>query len=239
MHTVVFASGGGANLQTALDYAGDRPDLVSVNAVVTDRTGIRAIDIAKEHCIPVITREFSQIDKTSNYRHASEKLHDEILGELLSLPCAIDLVVLSYRRIIRGKLLKRFEGRMINQHPGDLSLRSEDGTRVLTGCDPVYKALTSGIHATRTCCFLVREGMDTGEILCSGPLVAYTGPTPITKDSAWEHEQKQKAESDRPCLRFTLEAIATGRMSVKPGSVCLDGIALPYGGKDLHTSPSL
>jgi len=258
MNVVVFASGGGGNLQTTIDVAARDPDRIRVRAVVTDRAGIPAVEIAKAHELPVITRDFQQIDclrrqqdGMAHYRHVADGLHDELLEELQIVEQAmqqpIDLIILSYRRIIRGALLDRFAGKMINQHPGDLSVM-HPGTyqRRYVGINPVYDALTDGMKQTRTSCFLVQTGIDTGEILCSGALVPYGGPYPVTQHHADRHELLQKIQSDRPCLQFTLKAIADGRFSInncqthKDGCrvIRLDDQDLSYSGKELTHPPS-
>ena len=70
------------------------------------------------------------------------------------------------------------------------------------------------VKKTRTSTFLVREGHDTGEILCQGPWVTHTGSLPVAKDTAWEHEVIQKQQSDWPSLTFALKHIAQGEYGI-------------------------
>lgn len=258
MNIAVFASGGGGNLRAVMGVAESFPAQARVHLVVTDRLGIPAIDIAKAGGIPVIARDFEREcgvwrecredpERVARYHIAAERFHDSVLEQIINQEEKsherIDLIVLSYHRWIRGKLLRHFEGRMINQHPADLTVMDADQPlqRKYIGISPVFLALKDGQTQTRTCNFLVRDGQDNGEILCAGPWVSYEGTYPVTKQSAQEHELKQKERSDWPCLHFVIKAISEGRYAIHktfkhPDGCCmvaLDGEPLSYGGVDL------
>jgi phosphoribosylglycinamide formyltransferase-1 len=255
MRIAVFASGGGGNLAAALNVVARRPDLVSVGAVVADRLGIHAINIAREARIPVIARDFEAAcgrwcdcrddpDASAAYRRKATAFHDAILDDLVVMERRMgwdfDLVVLSYRRWIHGALLERFRDQMINQHAGDLSVFGANG-RAYVGLDPVTVALTAGQRRTRTSTIIVTEGHDAGEILCQGPWVSYPYDS-LTPQLARRHELIQKEHSDWPSLRFALTAIAEGRLALgrqaahndRTRRVYLDGRPLPYGGVSLE-----
>jgi len=258
MNIAVFASGGGNNLLTAIKIAHLSLGKICVCLVVTDRLAIPAIDIAKSHGIPVIAKDFEKECgvwgeckndpiKAQRYRMAGERFHDAILEQMLDHENiaheTIDLIVLSYHRLIQGKLLRHFNHRIINQHPGDLTIMqgAENKQRKYVGLSPVFDALRDGNSKTRTVNFLVGEGCDDGEILCSGPWVTYKGKVPVTRESALLHEMCQKKMSDRPCLMSVLIAIAEGRLGISIDDrhpdgryvTMLDNKKLPYGGYDL------
>lgn len=255
MRVALFASGGGGNLAAALDVAGQRPDLISVGAVVTDRPLVYAIHIAREARIPVIVRDFEATcgkwrdcrddpDAATAYRRMAIGFHDAILLDLTAIEqrmhWVFDLVILSYRRWIHGALLERFRDQMINQHAGDLSILGPNG-RAYVGLDPVTVALAAGERRTRTSTIMVTEGHDAGEILCQGPWVTYPYSS-LTPQLARKHELIQKERSDWPSLRFALMAIAEGRLALGSEAVYsdgtrqvyLDGCPLPYGGVSLE-----
>lgn len=257
MRIIVFASGGGGNLHAAIRLSIEKPNLIQVGLVITDRPEIPAISIAKEFSIPVFTYNFEkecgiwsecQKDamKAKLYKHKAKEFHNRVLKDIISFEqknnTKFDLTVLSYHRWIHGNLLDYFNERMINQHSGDLSVMSEDNptTRKYIGINPVLMALLDGVKKTRTSTFLVRNSHDGGEILCQGPWVSYKGPYPVTKKSAWKHELIQKKESDWPSLTFALCSIAMGKYGLtsrshNDGSKILthDNTMLPYGGVDL------
>lgn len=264
MNIVVFASGGGNNLLTAIQTAQESVGKIRVSLVVTDRIGIPAIDIATAHNIPVIAKNFeaecgiwseckNDPIRIANYQKAAERFHDAILDQILlyEKKCeeTMDLLVLSYHRLIQGKLLRHFDSRIINQHPGDLTKMydNEDRKRKYVGLSPVFDALSDGNTQTRTTNFLVREGCDDGELLCSGPWVEYEGTIPVTRASAKQHEIVQKKFSDRPCLRHVLIGIAEGLYAIHKSKRHLDGRhvvlfnkqELPYEGYNLSTNPSI
>lgn len=255
MWVVVFASGGGGNLRAAIDLSVEKPRLIRVGLVVTDRLNIPAIDIAENYGIPVIARDFEgecgvwskcRLDRkrANNYERAAVRFHNRVLKEVVSIEkrkgVQFDLAVLCYHRWIRGDLLKYFHERMINQHAGDLTVThyGNTGNRYYIGINPVWKALRAGEVRTRTSTFIVRAGEDNGEILCQGPWVNYEGPKTVTRETAWEHELIQKRRSDWPSLRFALTEIAQGYFGLATdcfhGDGCKivfhKGIPLPYGG---------
>lgn len=258
MNIIVFASGGGGNLKAAINLSLKSPELLNVGLVVTDRLGIPAIDIAKDFDITVLAYDFEQTCgvwgeckddpiKAQQYTLAAEQFHDNVLEDIKTIEAqrkqVFDLVVLSYHRWIHGKLLSHFSERIINQHAGDLSIMSQqsDFIRKYIGINPVLMALNSGESRTRTSTFLVRDTHDGGEILCQGPWVDYTGTVPPTQNSAWQHEVRQKRESDWPSLTFALAGIAKGEFSLTDEEypdgckvVAYKNKPLPYGGVDLE-----
>lgn len=258
MNIAVFASGGGGNLCAVINLAEKFSQEMKVQLVVSDSLNIPAIDIARANGISVIARGFekecgswqdykSTPELASQYHERAELFHDAILEEIFEhekmLNVEIDLVILSYHRWIRGKLLRHFDGRMINQHPADLTVmeNSHPQQRKYVGLSPVFSALKDGQRQTRTCNFLVRDGQDNGEILCAGPWVSYDGSEPVTKQSAQQHEMRQKEKSDWPCISYVTKAISEGRYAIHtidrhPDGchvVLLNQEPLPYGGVDL------
>ncbi len=258
MNVAVFASGNGNNLLTAIKTAELFPDELKIVLVVTDRLEIPAIEIAKNYGLTVIAKNFekecgvweeckhSQV-KTRLYQEAAKRFHDDILDEIKTYQqmrgSIINLVALSYHRLIRGKLLKYFQDKIINQHPADLAVMKDKNhfQRKYVGLSGLFKSLKDGKTKTRTCNFIVRKGLDDGEILCSGPWVNYQGPLPVTRKSAWNHELRQKKLSDQPCLKFVLIAISRGRYGIHRTKkhpdgnkvITFDGQPLRYQGIDL------
>lgn len=238
MNIIVFASGGGGNLKASIDLSLARPDLLKVGLVVTDRLGIFAIDIAHKYQIPVIAIDFEKKcgswnenkknpEKILRYQQCAIQYHDDILKRIRKIEeksaVYFDLVVLSYHRWIHGDLYTYFHERMINQHAGDLSIVNDQNVRQYVGINPVLYALQAGEKKTRTTTFLVRDGHDTGEILCQGPWVDYAGSYPITVQKSYEHELIQKKESDWPSLQFALKNIAQGNFGISKKHMHIDG----------------
>lgn len=257
MRVAVFASGGGGNLNAAIEAANQYPEILEIGLVCTDRLNIPAIDIAKAHSIPVVAKDFETLcgkwmeckgdaRQEHQYQQCAVDFHNQVLLEIQDLEKhtrPFDFIVLSYHRWIHGDLLRHFEERMINQHAGDLTVISlSTGERKYRGINPVFMALAAGEDKTRTSTFIVREGHDTGEILCQGPWVEYRGLRPVTKETAWSHELVQKKQSDWPALRFSLLNLAQGNFSISRNRFHPDGnmmIAyknkiLSYGGVNME-----
>ncbi len=256
MRVVFFVSGGGGNLNCGLQLQQQYPDKIQIALVVSDRPGTRAAEMALADGIPVLEYDFERDvgnykvcraspEKYAAYLTGAELFHDRVLADIRQQEVRdgkMDLAVLSYRRIIRGSLLDYFEDRMINQHPGDLAVINSEapGVRLLTGYDPVMKALRQGFRQTRTSTIMVRKGTDTGEILARGPEVFFASQV-AERGHADAHEQRQKVLSDWPVLRFVLMGIADGRFSLSEGVFFSDGcrrlrydsVLLPYGGVDI------
>lgn len=68
------------------------------------------------------------------------------------------LVVVFFTRILRGALLRRFDGRLVNFHPSILP--------AFPGLHGVEDALAAGVKVLGTTVHLVDDGVDTGPIVC-------------------------------------------------------------------------
>ncbi|GII65317.1 hypothetical protein Skr01_54020 [Sphaerisporangium krabiense] len=259
LRVMALVSATGANLTTTLELAAERPDLLRVVLVASDRERAGALDVAARAGVPTWPGRFAaecgnhracvtEEDRAA-YRARAEAFHDRLLARVREFERAdgeIDLVVLAYHRWIHGGFLAHFRDRIINQHPGDLASLDGSGARALVGMDPVGVALRRGDTATRTSTFLVDDTHDGGPVLARGPALEYHGPRPPSREDVDAHERRQKAHSDRPVLRWVLTALAEGRLALDPSrprpdgtaAVLLDGAETPLGGHDLAADPT-
>jgi len=245
LRTAVLVSATGANLRTLLALRAAEPALLDVCLVASHGSNVPALRAATEAGVQTWPGDFDSrcglrsamrtAEELRGYRARARRWHDELNARLAgweSRNGPIDLLVLAYHRLIEGDLLTRFANRMINMHPGDLSILDGDGTRLLIGRDPVQRAFDLGHRETRTSCFLVDDSVDGGPVLCLGP------PVPRRAGrSAVAHEVEQKSVSDPPALVWSVRALAEQRISLaearhRDGSrvVELDGLACPPGG---------
>lgn len=254
LRVLVLVSATGANLATLLELERERPELVQVALVASDRECAGALDVAAGSGKPVWPGRFTaecgrrtdcrtDADRAA-YRRRAREFHDRLdarIADFEQRTAPIDLVVLAYHRWIHGALLDRFRGRIINQHPGDLADLDARNRRTLAGLDPVGIALHRGDIATRTSTFFVDDTEDGGAIVVRGPAVRYDRPRPPARQDIDAHERVQKACSDRPALRWAVTAIAQGRVVIDPERshadhspvVLVDGAPTPLGGHDL------
>ncbi|MFD5483302.1 formyltransferase family protein [Streptomyces hawaiiensis] len=258
MRIGVLVSATGANLRTLIALGHAEPDRYQVALVASHGTRSPALALAREHGIEAWPGDFDAHcgtasraltpDARATYRRLARTWHDRLDARMAAWERengALDLVVLAYHRWIEGNLLTRYRGRMINQHPGDLTVLDAEHRRALIGNDPVAKAMNLGHTTTRTSCFLVDDSHDGGAILCQGP------PVPVQPDvDARTQELDQKRLSDRPCLEWTVRAYAAGTLALadatRPGGthpdgshvVLADGVPLPLGGMQLTATPA-
>ena len=248
----VLVSATGANLTTLLALRDARPEEFEVCLVASHAARVKALELARRAGVEAWPGDFDSFCGTASaardaaarerYRDRARQWHDGLdarLAEWERDHGELDLIVLAYHRWIEGRLLDRYSGRMINQHPADLSVLSARGEREFTGKDPVRLAMAAGRRTTRTSCFLVDGTRDGGAVLAMGPEVPVGERRPTPQD-AWEQELEQKRRSDRVCLEWTVRAFAAGRLALSgdrhpDGSrvVVVDGVPTPLGGRRL------
>lgn len=248
---MMLVSATGANLRTVIRFCDEHPDLIELVLVASDRADAPALGVARTAGVETWAGHFEEAcgrrsdcrtrDDVFRYEAKATAYHDELCVRVENFERTrgeIDLVILAYHRWVHGRLLTKFAGRMINQHPGDLSILDGGGHRLLVGLDPVGEALRRGFGATRTSTFLVDDAHDGGAVLVCGPPAHYTGRTPPTRSEIVRHEMLQKVVSDRPALRWVLMALAHRRLAVSVSTcnqdmsptVLLDGRAMELGG---------
>lgn len=254
LRVAALVSGAGRNLGYLVELAAQRPDLVQVAVAAAENPWVPALGLARRAGVPAIAGRFNEkcgrwsectTDQLKRrYGELAAEFHDELLIKLQELEAnegQIDLVVLAYTRWIHGRFLEYFDGRIINQHPGDLTELTAGGQRAFAGPFPIEYAVREGRRRTRTTTFLVDHSHDGGAILCQGPWLDWPEDQPYSRIAAERHEERQASISDRPALHWVVTALAEKRLALSraeraaDGSarVCLDGVGLPFGGYDL------
>jgi len=252
MNLIIFVSGSGGNLNAAIELA-KTSNLIRIIGVVSDRKNIQALKIAKLNNITTITYEFKKICGASNYpinsqqhkeyKECCEVLHNKILFDIQNIEIrykiTIDLLVLSYHRIISGELLHYFDGRIINQHPADLTILDEENSRKYINMHGLEKSIENMEPYTRTSTILINKGIDEGSILAQGEKIRNTyNKNIILKEYVKKHEDIQKKKSDWGVLKFVLKEISLGNYTIIKNEFYKDGSnkilyknkLLPYGG---------
>lgn len=267
MHSVTFASGNGTNFEQAVLTAKPSGSGLSVDLLVTDKQtsggkNLGALEIADAHSVDHRTRNaykaLGSWQKAQQTARGIQEYQERVLDYNLALLGDIqeyerehgihfDIGILAgWMRFVRGALLRRFNNRMINVHPADLSVL-DDNRRRYVGDNAVYDALAAGEQRTRSSVILIDAETDAQAILASGPWVAYDGPRDIKQESADEHQKVQKGKSDHPTLRFVLRALAKGKLGLHRRAyhadgcpvVVYNGVETPYQGVDLAQRPEL
>ncbi|WOC15090.1 phosphoribosylglycinamide formyltransferase [Pseudochrobactrum sp. MP213Fo] len=145
----IFISGGGSNMETLI-RAAQAPDYpAEIVAVFSDKPD--AGGLAKAQAAGIATHAFARKDYMSKDAH-----EDAILEKLADI--APDIICLAgYMRLLSGRFIAPYAGRILNIHPSLLPL--------FAGLNTHQRALDAGMKLAGCTVHLVTEGMDEGPIL--------------------------------------------------------------------------
>jgi folate-dependent phosphoribosylglycinamide formyltransferase PurN len=253
MSVACFMSGSGTNARKIIERSQMLDALYYVDLIFTDvkdtaldKSGLKAcnaLDIAKEYGI-----DYNCIDIMDFYLsrgHSSKKdlsLRSEFDRLVVSAieKSNIDIIALAgYMSITTRPLLDRYDGRIINVHPADLSL-TLNGERKYVGVHTIRDAILAGEKEIRSTTHVVREKVDNGELLVISKPVPVILPTGVTLDQlredrellnvvVEEHQDRLKREGDWVVYPLTVQMIAGGRFSFENGMIHLDSKPVPDG----------
>lgn len=201
LRTVVLVSGDGSNLQAILDHAGTID--ISVIGVVSDRTGIRALERAARASVPAVTIDYA----AAGSRPAFAERLATALADLKP-----DLLVLAgFMRILDPGLVEAYRGRMLNVHPSLLPK--------YPGLHTYRRALKAGEREHGATVHFVIPELDAGPGILQYRVAIRAGDTETSlrdRVRAGEHLIYPRA----------LAWVAAGRAALKDGAVWLDGVRL-------------
>ena len=175
---MALVSGGGTNLQALLDAqkngafgSGDSGGKIVL--VVSDNPKAYALERAKAAGVSVAVEE---PDKRITRDERRQELSDRILR--LAETYHIDLIVLAgFLSILKGEIVRRYSGRIINLHPSLLPKFGGDG---MYGGRVHRAVLDAGEKESGCTMHLVDTGVDTGPILLQRKVPVLSGDTPDT-----------------------------------------------------------
>jgi phosphoribosylglycinamide formyltransferase-1 len=178
VNIMALVSGGGTNLQALLDawkngVFGSGGSGGGFVLVVSDNPKAYALERAKTAGVAVAVEE---PDKRITRDERRLELSDRILK--LAETHHIDLIVLAgFLSILKGDIVRRYSGRIINLHPSLLPKFGGDG---MYG-ERVHRAvLDAGEKESGCTMHLVDAGVDTGPILLQRKVPVLSGDTPDT-----------------------------------------------------------
>jgi phosphoribosylglycinamide formyltransferase-1 len=247
-------SGSGTNVRRIIESSLKEGSTYKVVLIFTDvrddrfdeegRRICRAREISEEFGIP-----YECIDILDFYRSrgceskrvlAIRPEYDMAVLERVE-PYDVDLIALGgYMSILTRPILERYDGRIVNVHPADLSI-TEDGRRKYTGLNAVRDAILSGERWLYSTTHIVRERVDYGEILVRSKPVEVRLPEGVSPEGlrrdkellrrvVRENQERLKERGDWVIYPLTLQLIAEGRFALDGrGGVYLDGVLLPHG----------
>lgn len=158
---VIFISGGGSNME-ALIRAAQTPDFpAEIVSVFSDKPD--AGGLAKAQAAGIATQVFTRKD------YASKDAHEDAILEALAALNPDIICLAGYMRLLSGKFIAPYEGRILNIHPSLLPL--------FPGLHTHQRALDAGMKLAGCTVHLVTEGMDEGPILAQAAVPIVDGDT--------------------------------------------------------------
>jgi phosphoribosylglycinamide formyltransferase 1 len=145
----VLASGRGSNFQAIIDALATGEIPASCIRLITDNPGAYAIERANKAGIPVAVVNFCSFASKGDYERS-------LLAALKE--CQPDLVVLAgYMRIVGNRIVRAYQGRMMNIHPALLPS--------FPGLHAQRQALGYGVKVAGCTVHFVDEMMDSGPVI--------------------------------------------------------------------------
>jgi folate-dependent phosphoribosylglycinamide formyltransferase PurN len=253
MRIACFMSGSGTNvtkiLENQLRKAENCPyKVVLIFTDVFDPSNqrCRAQSIASTHHINYEHNDIAEFYRSQGRGNRKDislrPEYDKITAETIE-KYDLDLIALcGYMSIVTRPLIERYNDRIVNVHPADLSVRQGD-RRKYTGLNAVRDAILSGEKKLYSTTHIVREKVDYGEILMRSKAIEVILPEGITlnklrdpqnahilKKIASDHQDRLKEQGDWVIYPKTLEMIGEGRYAVDGhGNVYADNVPVPNG----------
>ncbi|MBR9647917.1 phosphoribosylglycinamide formyltransferase [Clostridium tyrobutyricum] len=190
----VLVSGGGTDLQSVIDAVNEGYiENCSIEAVISDRLGIYALDRAKKYNIPtyVFDRKIHK-DKVSNC------ILDILDGKVDLIVCA------GWLSILKGNLISKFKNRIINIHP---SLIPSFCGRGMYGIKVHESAIEYGVKVSGCTVHFVDGGTDSGPIIVQKVVPVLFGDTPKTL-------QSRILEEEHKALPEVVKLISLGKVKI-------------------------
>lgn len=164
----VLVSGGGTNLQALLDAQkrGEIPD-GEISLVIASRKKAYALERARMAGVPALALPRRDYENPADYDAA-------LLTALQE--AGVELVVLAgFLCVLGEKMLRGYEGRIVNVHPSLIPAFCGDG---FYGLHVHEAALARGVKVTGATVHLVNEVTDGGPILLQKAVEVLEGDTP-------------------------------------------------------------
>jgi phosphoribosylglycinamide formyltransferase-1 len=190
----VLVSGRGSNLEAVLAAVrGGRLPGVEPVLVVSNRPGVRALEVAARHAVP------ARVLRRGDFGGDAEA-RDAAIGRALSA-ARIDLALLAgYDRLLRGCYFASFTGQTINIHPSLLPRHAGAGMLGRAVHDAV---LAAGETETGVTIHRVTPELD------AGPIIAQARVAVLPQDSASTLAERVLSAEHRLLIE-TLARLATG-----------------------------
>lgn len=192
----VLVSGGGSNLQAIMDSIEKGHLNCSIEAVISDNEKAQAIERASKKEISTYV-----LDKNSYKENFGDKVLEIIDGR-------VDLIVLAgFFSILKGKILSKFNNKIINVHP---SLIPSFCGKGMYGIKVHEAAIKAGVKITGCSVHFVNEEIDGGAIILQKPVEVKFKDTP-------EELQKRVLKEEHNLLPEAIKLISQSRVNIING----------------------
>ena len=194
----VLVSGGGTDLQSIIDAIENKELDCKIEAVISSKDGVYALERAKKHGIKsyVVTK-----------KEYGDKQSDKILSLIEG---KVDLIVLAgYLSILNGEILDKFNNKIINIHPSLIPSFCGPNMYGLKVHEAVIK---KGVRFSGCTVHFVNNEVDGGAIILQEVVPVYY------EDSA-EELQKRILEKEHIILPKAIKLISENRVEVIDGRV--------------------
>ncbi|MEN8237723.1 MAG: phosphoribosylglycinamide formyltransferase [Actinomycetota bacterium] len=185
----VLVSGEGSNLQALIDH---RDPAYQIAVVISDRSGVGAIDRARDAGIPTEVIEWATFDSRDEFTRA--------VCDAAQTYGVNGLVLAGFMRILTASAMSRFPDAIINVHPALLPS--------FPGVHAVEQALEFGVTYTGVTVHFVDEQVDHGPIIAQRPVRVHDGD-----DADTLHERIQEVEHE--LFPEVVAAFARGELAVE------------------------
>jgi phosphoribosylglycinamide formyltransferase 1 len=187
----VLASGTGGNLSAILDAIDAQRCDALVQAVVSDRAGAGALELARARGIDTAVVRLKDFDARERW--------DEALMLAVSAQRPALVVLAGFMKLVGASMLARFSSRIINVHPSLLPL--------FPGVDAPAQAVEAGVRLSGCTVHVVDSGLDTGPILAQAAV-------PVLPDDDAERLHRRIQVAEHRLLPAVVDAVADGSIEL-------------------------
>jgi len=242
MSVAVFVSGSGTNLvalyeeQKRVEGMGEK-NYGRIEVVFTNAPGCRGAEIARGFEIPVVclsSKSYFEILGKSPDDEESRNHYDAATIALIEEISTPQLIVLAgYRRRLSGLFINRYQNRILNLYPGDITK-----PYLVRGVDASIQALRAGEKTIKCTVFFARERERFGPALIQSQPISLEG---LKEEDMEEIQEKIRKEGEWRIFPFAVHhLIARGKVGIDgEDNVYVDGVRMPKEGYQFGSPPQM
>jgi len=243
LRIVGLMSGSGTNLRRILEHQErlaqqEGKPVYEVAAIFSDAWNSKAVEIGRDHDLPVLVRDLPAWLKKRGIPRSDLKRREEFdraAVEALKPFGATAAAYAGYMSLATPPLIRAWLG--VNVHPADLSATLPDGRRKWTGAHAVRDAIAAGerflcssTHRIEPECDLGRLFMISAAMPVQIPPGADLSDPSVLEQVASQNQDRLKEKGDWIIFPRTLEAIARGQFQQDAaGNFYYQGQPIPHG----------